>query len=442
MARKQTSFNLEALRKVTVPENKVTVRVSDPETSGLYLKVGRAKSCFYLQKRIRGVEGNPITFFVANLEFVKDISTVRREARRMAALCDDGKDPREEKKTTKGLTLKKAWETFKKTRGETLRDSSMAVYGSQYKTHLKPLEKRDLATFTPEVLVKLFIEAESQSTAQKALILFNNIWRVNKAVHLKNGKPLLGSSPYDAMKEIIGDAWNEIEKRDVAIITFDDLGKYIARLEFLAENTIWPGKKVHYNIFLLCLFTGLRFHEGATLSWSAVDFNKGTIKVMRDYAKKKREHIAFMCDYTRALLQKMRLQSFSPWVFPQVDNPNEHTAKRTTLFREIETDVLDGEFFTSHANRRSFFCFALVECKIPFPTVQKMMSHKTKGNSVAERHYFLLDKFKPGKLKDEFELVGRELIKLRDAWLAEHAHTLRVPGEENNVVELADVEAA
>ena len=433
----KVKFNLESLRRVTVPEGMTTIRISDPETSGFFLKVGKQKSCFYLQKRIRGLPGNPKTFFVGNLAFIKDIADVRREARRMAALCDQGKDPIEESKTARGLTLKKAWGHFKATRGKALRDSSMKIYDSQYRTHLQAIENLDLACITPEILVRLFLTADSQATAQKALILFNNIWAVNAALHLKNGKPLLGHSPYDAMKEILGDAW-DYDKRDVSIIQLKDLGKYIATLEHWADHGIWEGKRPQFRAYLLCLFTGLRFHEAATLQWSAVDFEQGTITILREYAKKKREHIAYMSEYTRALLQKIRLQSLSEYVFPMLDGTG-HITKRTTLFHEVG-DML-GYYFTSHANRRSFFCFAMVECKIPFPTVQKMMSHKTKGNSVAEKHYFLLEKFKPGGLAKEFDFLGAELVKLRDAWLKEHGHTLEA-NETGNVVTLPSAEEA
>ena len=428
---KTVPFTVTALSKVEVPAGKTTVRVSDQghkdSVSGLYLKVGKTKAVFYIQKRIRGVEGNAKTFFVGNLEFM-NVETARREARQIAALCDQGKDPNEEKKTAKGLTLKKAWEDYKAIKS-TLRESTLAIYKSQYKTHLTQIEDMDMADITPRILVKLFLEAKSQYTCQKALILFNNIWRTNANIHLKNGQSLLGESPYEKMKELIGDAWNEIEQRDVAVIQLDDIGKYVAYLEYMADNTTWEGKPQQFRAYQLCLFTGLRYHEAATLQWSAINWKRRTLTVLREYSKRKREHIVYLSTYMIDFLKKAQKSApvVSNYVFPMLDGSG-HITKRTALFREIEDHVL-GYYYTSHANRRSFFCFAMVQCNIAFPIVQKMLNHKSKGNSVAEKHYFLLEKFNPGALKDEFQLVSDELIKLRDEWLSKHGHTLCLPDE-------------
>lgn len=432
---KTVPFTSTALSKVEVPEGKDFIRISDQghkeSVAGLFLKVGKTKSVFFIQKRIRGQVGNAKTFFVGNLKFM-NVETARREAKQIAALCDQGKDPSEEKKTTKGITLKMAWENFKKLK-TSLRPSTLAIYESRYRTHLTQIENKDLVDITPLVLVKLYFEANSQYTCQRALKVFNNIWQLTANTHLKNGISIFPESPYIKMREIIGEAWNELEGRELAVVKLDDIGKYMAHLEFFADNAPQKIRSRQFQAYLFCLFTGLRYHEAVTLKWSAIDWKQGTLTVLRQYSKRKREHIVFISNYMRAFLKKIKKRDamMSPYVFPAKDGVD-HIKKCSYTFKEVQDHIL-GYHFSSHANRRSFFCLALVVCKIPFPIVQKMMNHKSKGNSVAEKSYFLLEKFSPGTLKKEFQSVSDEIVKRRDAWLETHGHSLCLPGENKKI---------
>lgn len=417
-------FTTTALNQVKLPAAKDYGRMPDPKTPGLFCKVGREKRVFYLQKRIKG-QKNPVTICIGNLAFIS-VDAARKKARCFAALCDQGRDPREEEKTLRGWTLGDAWDLFLGIKQKTLRPSTLESYVSMYHNHLEPYENRLITDFSPSFLAQLFLESNYPSTLRNVLTLFGNVWEITRKSKLKNGKPMLDESPVASMKQIIGNAWNEIEGRELAVIKLVDLGKYIAMLEYWADHTPYPGKKGVFRAFLLCLFTGMRFHEAATLTWDAVNLNLGTLKVVRRCSKSKREHTIALTDYSRALLQKVRCEALvvSPYVFGKLDGSGPIT-KRTPLFHEV-SDHLLGYYFTSHANRRSFSCFALAKCGIPFPMVQKMMNHA--GKTVTEKHYLLLEQFDPGCLRDEFSTVANGLVQCRDAWLAEFRHTLSLPG--------------
>ncbi|CAM2069145.1 Tyrosine-type recombinase/integrase [Sulfidibacter corallicola] len=225
------------------------------------------------------------------------------------------------------------------------------------------------------------------------------------------------------------------------MVCFEDLGKYVAFLEFWIKNSRRKSALSHYRAYLLCLFTGLRFHEAATLTWDCVNLQSGVVTITAEHSKTKRPHMVYLTPHTKELLLEARMRSpvVSPMVFPPVGGgKSPHIVLQSHLSREIESTIL-GYPFSTHAHRRTFCCYAQVGVGISFPVVQKMLNHSARGQSVNERSYFMLQRFKPGALRDEFEAVSNGLVELRNEWLAEHQSELCLPGQAE-VVKLANWE--
>ncbi len=69
---------------------------SDSKTVGLKLKIGKTKKSFILEKRISGRQGSALVMKLGTFPTMT-IDHVRKEANRLASLCEQGIDPRLEK---------------------------------------------------------------------------------------------------------------------------------------------------------------------------------------------------------------------------------------------------------------------------------------------------------------------------------------------------------
>ncbi|QTD50697.1 integrase arm-type DNA-binding domain-containing protein [Sulfidibacter corallicola] len=167
--------------------------MSDAATPGLFCKIGKQKSCFYLQKRIKG-QKNPVTFFVGNLAYM-GVDQARKNARALAAQCDQGRDPREENKNMVGFTVLDAWQKFYDIKKQVLRNSTLTVYRHLFNNHLSRWAKLDLEQVTANMMAQAVLESSDMTSLRSAMRLFNGIWELNRNVHLRYGVPMLPQSP-------------------------------------------------------------------------------------------------------------------------------------------------------------------------------------------------------------------------------------------------------
>jgi len=91
------NFTKKSLDQLAFSENGKPLYYSDTKTAGLKLKIGKLKKTFILEKRISGIQGAAPVMKLGTFPTMT-IDSVRREANRLASLCEQGIDPRQEQK--------------------------------------------------------------------------------------------------------------------------------------------------------------------------------------------------------------------------------------------------------------------------------------------------------------------------------------------------------
>lgn len=430
MTKTQHKFTLDYLRTVPIPDDRAQLNISDPKDTYLVCRIGRKKRSWYCVKKIRGTRKGAISFYISNINLM-GLEEARKESRKIAAICDEGKDPRGRKSEQLAITLGEAFETYKKYRMRGHKDLTVKARVGLVKNYLTNFKDRKLFSIEPQELAELVQTATYQLPALNATMLLSRVWEMASGSLKAEDARSIPKNPFYIMKnEILGlQVYREIRKTgETAVLKRKDLGRYIAFLEDGAANGSSHSTRVQFGAFLLCLYTGLRIGEATTLAWDSVDWESNTIKIQRTFSKSKVEHIVYMSNYVLSFLTQLAMDNSmsgdpSPFVFPRARNRKLPFSSMTRKFDRI-TNFL-GYRFTSHANRRTFFCFALKVCKIDFVSAQKMLNHKTKGASVAEKHYAMLEEFEPNGLAKEFELLSKMLCEERAAYpetTAPHFH--------------------
>ena len=89
----ELNFTKRALDQLAFSENGKPFYYGDSKTPGLKLKVGKTKKTFLLEKRISGSNGSAMVRKLGTFPTMT-VEDVRKEARRIASLCEQGIDPR------------------------------------------------------------------------------------------------------------------------------------------------------------------------------------------------------------------------------------------------------------------------------------------------------------------------------------------------------------
>jgi integrase len=341
------------------------------------------------------------------------VEDARRHARQVAAICERGEDPREKLRSdVPVVTLEMAYATFLKLKK--LRPSTKASYQSEYTTYLTCWAKRDITRITADDLYDAYLKAESRVTAREAMKLFNNIFTTVAPVFKHHRKRILTYNPFQEFKASVGRQWKRVRKRKQPIITITDLGKVIATLEkLIADQETFPGERRHFQVFLISLFTGLRFGEAAKLEWPRVDFHTGMLTIEGEHAKNHHEHTVYMHGYVVNLLRGIwRTRTvMSPWVFPRTRSVDKPITKRSDVFRKLEG--IWGFRYTSHANRRTFSS-AGEKIGLPFLLTKRMLNHLYKGDIT---ELYIDPEFDPSEYRNGFVRIGDFLVHKRDEYL-------------------------
>ena len=90
MASKSMLFTKKNLGNIPFSQDGTMTYLVDTEVSGLKLKVGKKRKTFLLEKRISGRKGSAAVITIGTFPNMSNIDEVRKEARRLASLCEQG----------------------------------------------------------------------------------------------------------------------------------------------------------------------------------------------------------------------------------------------------------------------------------------------------------------------------------------------------------------
>ncbi len=424
-------FNKTLLSSLIKEQQKVTV--SDSEVAGLKFTVGSKRSTFHFEKRISGKKGSPITINLGAFPAIS-IEEARQEARRLANLCEKGRDPRKEKQVCQTenfpdqVLLKDAVAKFFEVKGK-LSPRTLQKYQFEVTHHFpKKWHSQCLTTITPEILVQQFHEVRKTSRERcfEFLKVFNNTWSTCEPLFLNSkNQRILKENPIPLARQMIQHIKRDQPQR--LIIPATALGKFVVLVEQWSRNELPDHDSGLFqqrfcHIVLLCLFTGMRGIEAKNLRWEYIDLNQNLITLPGRVestagsfhgTKNKREHLIPLSTYAAELIQQLHhdRQSISPFVFPALSSPHKPFCHHGTV--PMELSQLTGIHFSLHACRRTFASIA-DEVGLDFLKVKRSLNHSFEGGVTGG---YINPSFNPAKRREYFQMVCDYIVRCKAEFL-------------------------
>lgn len=234
-----------------------------------------------------------------------ELDTARERAAELLVEMRAGRDPKERKAAP--VTLRAALDGYLERR-KTLRESTRGDYRTSVERHLSAWLDRPLAEVTREMVEKRHraIAAEvakqgrysGEATANGVARVLRLLW--NDAA---DRDPSLPPNPVRLRR-----AWFA-QPRRTRMVRSEDLPAFYEAVSGL-ENA------VACDYLRLCLFTGLRRTEAATLTWDDIDFAERVIRVPARATKSGRKLDLPMSSFVFDLLVARRAIGRGDFVFP------------------------------------------------------------------------------------------------------------------------------
>jgi integrase len=340
----------------------------DPEVKGFGLRVTRngAKS-FILNYRADGIERR---YTIGTFRDPWRVAGARKEALRLKALIDQGKDPQGEKQ--KARTAPTVGDLIERWRKE-------------HAPKLRPRNRQQ-----NELLISQWIKPEL-GPRRVADLRYADIEALHRKISTKGGKKRTGT-PYRANRTLallskmmsLAVKWewrsdnpcrgverNDEEKRSRHLKP-DELEKLVAALAEHPDQTA-------ANAVRLLLLTGARSGEVVDALWDQFDLGAGIWAKPSSHTKQKREHRVPLSAPARQLLAEMKQTDFR--IFPNLDQPRLR-ARWAEICRMAE---IKGARI--HDLRHSYASF-LVSAGLSLPVIGALLGHTQPSTTARYTHLF------------------------------------------------------
>jgi integrase len=258
------------------------------------------------------------------------------------------------------VTLRRVFEDYKNSQRLSKKTVTNSTYAMMH--HLGDWMDRPVTEITKNDVQDRHRFIAGEAAANKVMRILRSV--LNYAMlryEDAHGKPILSMNPVNRLTEI--KAWHK-DKRRRGCVEPSQLRDW-----FFA---VWQlESRVARDLLLLFLFTGMRYSEGATLTWSQVDLKGGTILIPAEKAKNRKESKLPMSDFVWKLLSERQLCTRGEYVFPgpKLEQPIQCIQKSIVFVRN-----LSGVHFMPHDLRRSFASFA-DDAEVPMPVVAQLLNH-------------------------------------------------------------------
>ncbi len=369
------------VRNLPFTENRT--EVYDTELSGFGLRVSAIKKTFFVRKRV----GGKMTRVNIGGHDLMNADTARKRAMEALLKLSDGVDVNREKRRSqeRGATLESVIESFFVARTN-LKPKTEQSYRTLMRLYLSDWYNKPMADITPEMCAKRHLKIgndHGKASADNCLRTFKVFYNFAKTIEDLPDNPVKRLS--DSRQ------WYKVGRRET-VISPSDLPAWYEAVTCL-ENPIAK------NFLLLCLFTGLRRGEAASLKWETVNFEAGVFTVTD--TKNGKPHMVPISGAISEILQEQAEIRENAFVFPgtgkagYINNPvrqMKNITKKT------------GISFCVHDLRRTFGSIA--EDIVSYTVLKRLMNHKT--NDVTQGYLILSQ----DKMKAEMEAVSRAILNL------------------------------
>jgi integrase len=368
----------------------------DAQVQGLGVRVTPHKKTYILQTRLKGKSQS----FKRNIGHHPDITPAqaRTLANSLKGQIADGNDPRavagskikntaklsiSVDKSAKEITLSQLYDKYLKT--HTLKAKTQTIYTGALKRCFPTWLDRPIAEITEEMVQvrhrEISTETGKRSNQTGAQAQANQAMRVLRTLLNYAGREFKDSKGHSILREnpvkrlSQENAWNKNVRRQSII--------HKHQLKPWAEAVMQQWKRLPCgkidttarDYLLLCLFTGMRRGEAASLKWVNVEFDAKYLRVESQDTKTNEEHRLPLSDFLFALLSH-RFENKAPddvYVFPG-EGKSGHLAECKRVVERVAKQ--SGVSFMMHDLRRTFITIA-ESLDIPYYVLKKLVNHKT-----------------------------------------------------------------
>jgi integrase len=301
------NFTVSAIDKLPSPASG-RVTYHDEGCDNLSLVVSPASKSFYWSGRSAG---RPTRLFVGKFPEM-GVENARKKTRRLSAARDEGRDPAAERKAKrKEPTLAELWESFLELHARPQK-KSWKEDERKYKKYLATLHDKRLSAITQPVVVKW----HSAVGKEHGPILANRCKALLATMFSKASAAVGYSGPNPA----VGVA-NFPERSRERFLLPAEMSAFFTALA--AEDVYWQG------FFLLCLFTGSRRGNIASMEWGEVDLEGALWHTPGSKTKNKRPTTISLCAPALAILKTRHEQRNGILAASSLADLHMHDLRRT-----------------------------------------------------------------------------------------------------------------
>jgi integrase len=319
---------------------------------------------FIVRARINGRERRVTLgrFGVLSVDRARDL------ARAWLGDVAEGKDPVAEKKKARmaGVTLADAIQTY--CASGRIKLSTVELVKARLGANLAAWLDRPLASITEDQVERRYREigAEHPQSANLVFRYFRAVWNYTRIkFEDSSGESVLPVCPVRRLTK--ARLWHQDTRRERAI-PFHRLHEWATVVESLAD----PKARV---FFWLCLYTGCRRNEAASVTWGDVDMEGAIITFRHTKTDKqaKKPHTLPMPEQLQAKLADLRRVAVGDYVFGDALG---RYRRKFGFANEIQIIGERYGEFGPHDLRRTFANVAET-VGIPSITLKKLMNHST-----------------------------------------------------------------
>ena len=353
--------------------------IYDSDLTGFGIRVTQSAKTYFAEARVSGKTRR--VKIGRHGEF--NAEQARKEAVKLLAQMASNIDPNASKaeQKAKSVTLGEAWQEYKKTRA--LRKTTIDLYEGTLRRSFQDWLDKPVSRISKDMVQKRHKKISAtvgpRSNEEGAKALANQAMRflrslmnyVASSYEDSEGKPILAENPVNRLSR--AKAWNK-NKRIKTVITKSQLKPWWDAVQSLDNET-------SKDFLLLCLLTGLRRKEAATLTWAHVNLNEAWIVIPEDKVKTGEEHRMPLSDYLLDLLKKRRkVTQESLFVFPSKKSESGHIEEPKRAVKNVCDQ--SGVKFMVHDLRRTFLTIGEA-LDISHYALKRLANHKMSGDVTA-----------------------------------------------------------
>lgn len=348
----------------------------DSEQKGFGLRVTANRKTYIAEYKVNG-KGTRVTIGAHGLLTADE---ARAKAKVLLAQMSSGENPNLERKEARAraekkladaeLTLAKLIEDYKRNGANRMKAQTLADYEKIMKRCFGHILDKPLKVITED-----FIETEYRrlgahpAQANLAMrVLRALLTYAIEAYRDSDGKPLFVVNPVRRLSRLR--AWHVVERRE-NWLRDEQIRSWYEAVCRVKNDTM-------RDYLIVCLLTGLRRNEAASLEWKHIDLRAKTLKVTD--TKNNRDHVLPMSDLLHSIFKRRWDSSKrTEFVFPgEGDRGHMVEPRKAIAFVAKET----GTAFMIHDLRRTFVTIA-ERLDIGNYSLKRLVNHKEKSDVTA-----------------------------------------------------------